>query len=262
MKERTTYIDKDGIEHCEICGEPIEAVLPENSLLPGKKRYRQCACERLANETERILHAERDRQDLIQRNKRICFKESRMFDWTFRNSDEDSVPLCKARKYVENWNEMKKNNRGCLFWGPVGTGKSYIAGCIANALLEQEVTVKMTSLTTIINDVFAFDNKAEYFDELTRYSLLILDDFGAERSSEYALEIVFEVINRRYQSGKPLILTTNLPLNILKSEQPIEKQRIYDRVLEMCVPIYVGGDSRRKRNADLKLKEMGTFLSD
>lgn len=82
---------------------------------------------------------------------------------------------------------MKKNNRGCLFWEPVGTGKSYIAACIANALLEQEITVKMTSLTTIINDIFALDNKTEYFNELTRYSLLILDDFGAERSSGFTI---------------------------------------------------------------------------
>lgn len=79
-----------------------------------------------------------------------------------------------------------------------------MAGCIANELIEKEVTVKKMTFTTII------------------------DDLGVERSSEYATGIVFSVIDRRWRSGKPLIVTTILPLKELKEETNSDKKRIYD----------------------------------
>ena len=96
---------------------------------------------------------------------------------------------------------------GCLFWGGVGTGKSYLAGCIANALMEKEIPVHMTNFALILNDLAAsFENRNEYISRLCRYPLLILDDFGMERGTEYGLEQVFNVIDSRYRSGKPLIV--------------------------------------------------------
>lgn len=88
-----------------------------------------------------------------------------------------------AEEYVTNWQKMKENHMGYLFWGPVGTGKSYLAACIANALLEKEVTVKMTNFNTILNDLFAAEDKTEYLRSLNGYELLIIDDLGVERSS-------------------------------------------------------------------------------
>ena len=75
----------------------------------------------------------------------------------------------KAKSYVDNWEEMKRNHIGCLFWGPVGTGKSYIAGCIANELLKREVTVKMTNFNTIIDNIFPLADKTEYINALASY---------------------------------------------------------------------------------------------
>lgn len=180
----------------------------------------------------------------MERNRKICFEESRMYDWNFELAEETTT-IEKAKEYTANWNDMKKNHIGFLLWGPIGTGKSYIAGCIANALLNQEITVKMTNFNTIIDDMFPLEDKTEYINALAKYELLILDDLGTERSSEYALGIVFSVIDRRYRSGRPLIVTTNLPIKQLKEETNIEKKRIYDRILEMCVPLYVGGSSYR-----------------
>ena len=48
----------------------------------------------------------------------------------------------KAHAYVENWKEAYKSNIGLLLFGDVGTGKSFLAGCIANALLDQDVPVR------------------------------------------------------------------------------------------------------------------------
>ena len=114
----------------------------------------------------------------------------------------------------------------------------------------------MTNFATIINDLFCCEDKNEYIDALVKYDLLIIDDLGAERGTEYAVENVFNVIDRRYRSGKPLIITTNLHLSMLINEQSLYKKRIYDRILELCIPVCVNGASKRTTTAKEKMKEM------
>lgn len=118
----------------------------------------------------------------------------------------------------------------------------------------------MTNFNTIIDDIFPLADKTEYIDALAGYELLIIDDLGVERNSEYALGIVFSVIDRRICSGRPLIVTTNLPLKELKNETMLEKKRIYDRILEMCTPIYVGGTSKREKIANMKMDKAKKLL--
>lgn len=210
---------------------------------------------------EKGAESVKEHRELVSRNTSICFDESRMEEWTFENADMSDAVMHKAKSYVDNWEEMKRNHIGCLFWGPVGTGKSFIAGCIANELLKQEVTVKMTNFNTIIDDIFPLADKMEYINALASYQLLIIDDLGVERNSEYALGIIFSVIDRRIRSGRPLIITTNLPLIEIKSETMLDKRRIYDRILEMCTPMYVGGTSKREVIASMKMEKAKTLLN-
>src|SRR5699024_11906731 len=70
--------------------------------------------------------------------------------------------------------------------------KSYLAGCIANALMEKEVPVYMTNFAVILGDLSpGFTGRNEYISRLCRYPLLIIDDFGMERGTDYGLEQVF-----------------------------------------------------------------------
>lgn len=157
---------------------------------------------------------------------------------------------------------MKQKSKGLLFWGPLGTGKSYVATCIANALLERNVTVKMTNFNTIVDTMFRAENKAEYMNKLSCCSLLIIDELGLERSSEYALGIIFDVIDHRYRSGKPLITTTNLPLKEIKGEPNIDKRRIYDRILEQCTPILVDGKNKREKTVKENMSYFKKLFGD
>ena len=69
---------------------------------------------------------------------------------------------------------------------------------------------------------------------LDDYSLLVIDDLGVERNTEYAMEQMFTVIDSRYRSKKPLIVTTNLKLEEIKNPPDLAHARIYDRILERC----------------------------
>ena len=113
--------------------------------------------------------------------------------------------------------------------------------------MEKEISVRMTNFALILNDLAAtFEGKNEYISNLCRYPLLILDDFGMERGTEYGLEQVYNVIDSRYRSGKPLIVTTNLTLTELQNPQDTPHARIYDRLLEMCAPVCFSGENFRR----------------
>ena len=153
----------------------------------------------------------------------------------------------KARIYADKFRQALENNIGLLFWGDVGAGKSYLAACIANSALEQGYSCLMTSFPRIIDGAWDADkHKTEYFDSFARYDLLVIDDFGTERQTGYVNETVTKVIEYRYNSGKPIILTTNLTMTQLtgtdvseKSKPSMADKRVYDRLLGMTKQILV-----------------------
>ena len=133
---------------------------------------------------------------------------------------------------------------------------------IANALMEQEVAVCMTNFARIMNELNnAFSGRNEVVDRLCGYPLLVIDDFGMERGTEYALEQIYNIIDSRYRSRKPLIVTTNLTMTELKNPQDTAHARIYDRLLELCTPIACTGPSMRKDIGQAKLDLLKTLLA-
>ena len=165
-----------------------------------------------------------------------------------RKRAQETDTIRWAKKYVAEWRKVKAENLGLLLWGDVGTGKSFAAACIANALLEQMVPVLMTNFSKILNQMGAMytEERYQYIASLNHYSLLIIDDLGIERSTEYAKEQVYAVIDERYKANLPLIITTNLTINEIRNPENVADARIYSRVLEMCTPVHVGGADRRQ----------------
>ena len=105
-----------------------------------------------------------------------------------------------------------------------------------------------------MNGLFS-EARNHYLDQLNRYRLLIIDDLGSERNTEYSTEQVYSVIDGRYRSGRPMILSTNLTMREMKDRRDRAQERIYDRVLERCVPLLVNNENIRKKNADVLFGE-------
>ena len=91
---------------------------------------------------------------------------------------------------------------------------------------------------------------------------MIIDDLGIERNSEYAREQVFSIIDSRYRSQLPMIVTTNLSLKKLKNPEDMARARIYDRVLERCMPIRVNGQNIRDLNKEANIEQAKRILGD
>lgn len=244
------YIDSaSGLLMCGRCHTPKQG----KYMFMGKEIRPNCLCK---CESER-LKAEEERRQAEERMKEIAglksagLHDSAFYNYTFDKCDSTHPNRNYAEKYVMNFQSFKAKGEGLLFWGEVGTGKTFMAACIANALLEQNIPVLMTSFPKIFNALGGLYNEDRnaYLRSLNRYSLLIIDDLGVERDTAYALEILYLVTDERYKSGLPMIVTTNLTIDQLNNPADVEHARIYDRITEKCTPILFKG---RNYRAELK----------
>ena len=261
--EPEDYTGEDGLLYCGKCRTPKEAYFPADKVaLFGRDRHpAECDCQRAQRMEREAAEQQRKHRDKVEELKRLGFTDPAMREWTFANDNGKCPQMGMAHSYVERWEQMKEGNHGLLLWGKVGTGKSYFAGCIANALMEQEIPIRMTNFALILNDLAAsFEGRNEYIDRLCRYPLLIIDDFGMERGTEYGLEQVYNVIDSRYRSGKPLIVTTNHTPDMLENPQDTAHARIYDRLIEMCSPVCFTAKNFRKEAAKAKLDRLKELL--
>lgn len=250
-QEQGDYVGADGLLYCGKCNTPKQVRVT----LFGQERTPHCMCKCRKEEYEQEK-AEDERQRREQRIKdlrRMGFADSELEHWTFDKDDGKNEKVTTvAKNYCTNFREMKAAGKGLLFYGTVGTGKTFISACIANALIDKGYACMVTNFARLTNTISGmFDGKQEYIDRLNRFDLLIIDDLAAERDTEYMNEIVQMIVDNRYRSGLPLIITTNLTAEEIKNPADIKKQRTYSRLLEMCIPIHVEGADRRKE----KLKE-------
>ncbi len=248
------YVGEDGLLRCGKCHGRKQfrgAFLEKEFIVPVV-----CECERAVLEAEEKERQRRERIEEIKRRKATCIHDKALMNATFDKDDGSLPQIASAKRYVETWEERKRNNDGLLLWGDVGCGKTFYAACIANALIEEGVSVLMTNFAKILNSLSGMygDDKNAFISSMMSYSLLIIDDLGIERNTEYALEQVYNIVDERYKSNLPLIVTTNLSLNTLKNPPDTAHQRIYDRVLSMCVLVRFTGGSHRKTDANRRIR--------
>lgn len=253
------YIGEDGLLYCGKCHTKKQTEV----MLFGTIRRPMCLCKCEAEKRDKE-EAERKQADFDRKIKdlrRTGFPESNMQEWTFENDDMTNSRVTNAmKKYVENFDEMKKQGKGLLLYGSCGTGKTYAACEVANALIDKGYPVLVTNFARIINALQATFEKQEYIDSFNRFSLLVIDDLGIERNTEFAKEQVFNIIDSRYRAGLPMIITTNLSIDKIKKPDDIENGRIYDRILERCFPIEVSGQRRRRKAIRESYDDMKNLL--
>ncbi|MDI3402850.1 ATP-binding protein [Streptomyces cavernicola] len=134
-----------------------------------------------------------------------------------------------------------------LIAGPTGTGKTYQAYGAVRALLAAGVRLRWQAVTAA--DLYAnlrprsgHDPERELYT-LMRCPLLLLDDLGAAKASEWTEELTYRLINHRYEHLRPTLITTNLPIRDLRSKLG---DRVASRLAEMTDRVTLTGDDRRR----------------
>lgn len=252
----------DGLKYCGKCHTPKEAFYPADLQAQGFTKHPvMCKCAAERREREESERREYERMSYMTMLRSEAFHDMPTAGWRFDHAVV-TPQLAKAKEYAANWDSFKQDGIGLLLFGDVGTGKSYAAGCIANALIDRLESVLFVGMSDVVNRMqgnFGAD-RDHYMKSLMRPDLLILDDLGSERSTSFGKERVFDVVNNRLLSGKPMIITTIIPLNVMQKAADLDDRRIFDRILEVCVPIMFDGDSFRKSTAADNLKKAARLL--
>lgn len=252
------YIGGDGLLYCGKCHTPKQfrwdPLFAKGSNIPGGITPVYCDCQKARNDLEK----ERERAAMKQfveecqsgERRSACFTDNSYKSKTFA-ADKGKAPKAieAARYYVDNFERFAAENKGLMFLGNVGTGKTFAACCIANELVKKGRSAWVITASGLIRAAGDFDTKEEVFSKLKNVDLLVLDDIGAQSNSDYNLGLMFDVVDERYKAGKPLVITSNLTVAYMKNAPNEKLARIYDRLIEMCScpisPVILTGASLR-----------------
>lgn len=258
-REEGDYIGPDGLLMCGKCHTPKQFRNDVEGMFYGRISPMACECVRMEREEQDRAFQRRQTLEQIDRYRKQGLCEAQYMESTFANDDgADQEASITCRKYADMWEEMKAKNLGLMLWGDVGGGKTFLASCIANALIDRAVPVLMSTIPALSSAMYENweSNKRSILDSIKTVPLLIIDDFGIERGTATAVERAYEIINARYKAKKPMIVTTNLSMEAMKNAEDANYRRIYDRVIERCVPVKLKASNRRKETARKNMEEM------
>lgn len=235
--QATDFVGDDGFLHCGTCGEPKQCRIS----FGGKERIVGCicACEQKRQAQELL----RRQQEENERRRDACFQGSKFKAATIASDDQKNATLSKlCRRYVETFSPESK---WLLLYGGCGTGKSHAAAMIANALVDRGLSVRFTTIPEVERVLWNCNDKSYEYAALWGCDLLIVDDFGCERATEFVNQIKFDVLDGRMRSGRPAIITTNLDAEALGSPSDLATTRLFSRIFENAMPFEVKGTDRR-----------------
>lgn len=254
LNESAVSYDQD---FCPFCGRARD-----KRKLGGKTFYLQCGCEenqaaveewsKLLNEEKKLTEGiERLREDLRQQEAeaRKLLEESnlgrRFRDRTFETFKESAFPEAyrTSLDYAEGFEHNE--GKGLLFTGTPGTGKTHLAAAIANHVIAEFGTpVRFGGFIDLLDKVKrSFGKDEDVVKELSEVPLLVMDDLGKERQTEWSNAILYQVINRRYENYLPVIITTNEDMGTL--ERNIGEATL-SRLIETCKGVKMEGKDHRK----------------
>ena len=235
----------------------------------------ECSCEaaraeRLATAGEAERAEEEARRAELERRRERRFVSSGMpgawrdmslLHWD-TNGESRAAAYAAAERFIREAAHPGGRARSLFISGGVGTGKTFFAACIARDLHRQLVWVQWASVGMILGalrDCYGRGESAEAaLSKYKRTAVLVLDDLGKERPTEWAVEQLYALINHRYEHDLPTIITTTYGGERLTKRltppaaagdwaDDTTARAIVDRLREVCVPVTLTGESRRQR---------------
>lgn len=257
-------IDKNEFIECEYCKNKLYRKTIEWELYGTKKTitldYERCECNDAQiywNEYDlkklRMLEEEKKLEIMQEFSKRVerIIKNSKMskrnLNYKFDNFSSNTSNK-KVLDNLKNYSEKLVNGiekKGLILVGNNGVGKTHLACSIANKLIENGTPVIYGTLINLLAELrnsYDTDNNISEMEIIKLYEnvdLLIIDDLGKEKSSEWGLEKLFTIVNSRYENNLPVIITTNYNQNSLVKRLSLNGEietakSIISRLYEMC----------------------------
>ena len=188
---------------------------------------------------------ERDKQEAKEREQRKWaakigsaaiperFKNRTLESYVAKTSGQQKA-LAFATEYAENFDLVLKQGRSAIFVGKVGTGKTHLAIGIALSIMQQQRSALFVTVQRLIRRVkdswhTKEETESQVVDVFASPDLLVLDEVGVQFGSEFEKQVLFDVLNTRYENKKPSILLSNIPKEQLSDYLG---ERVTDRLRE------------------------------
>ena len=160
--------------------------------------------------------------------------------------------VAEVREFCDSIGDELAEGNGVWLQGDVGTGKTSLAMLISKTAIEAGMSVAIYSMPRLLARIrrtydadVGEEGYLSFFDRLTSVDLLHIDDLGAEKRSDWVLEQLYAIVDRRYEEQRSMVVTTNMETPELKEQIGA---RTVSRLLQICgheKPLY--GDDWRER---------------
>lgn len=255
------------LKKCEYCGSeltPIGLDYLYANISPDNIEYERCTCKKAQE-----YWKEKDKQDYeiakrkhfrkvinkIYKQNYIGKKFQNMNFENFNSNSENELAIAIAKDYV-NKNIKSECTNGLIITGKSGLGKTHLAASIANKLIENDKIVlmgRLTMLLDMIKETFRDNTKSEneLIELYSNVDMIIIDDLGTEKISQWALEKLYTIIENRNENRLPIIITTRFDKQGLierfsqsQDEQLVEA--IISKLYQMCYGITLKKYKRKR----------------
>jgi DNA replication protein DnaC len=177
----------------------------------------------------------------------VSFDRPPVSDMARQAETRDAVG--RVRTFIDDLDSNLDAGKGLWLFGDTGTGKTTLAMLVSKAATEKGHSVAIYSLPKLLarirrtyDEEAGSDSYGAFFERLTSVDLLHIDDFGAEKRSDWVLEQLYALVNERYEDERSIMLTTNLTVD--KLEDQIGKRTV-SRLTETCEQVPLFGADRR-----------------
>lgn len=231
--------------------------------------YERCNCKKAIQFWKEfdLEQEEKQRQEKYRKIINSIYKDSymkkRLQKYNFENiSDtyEDTFIINQLIKFTDLCIESKMKN-GLIIYGNISYEKAYLAACIANKMIGQNKIVLMEKSSSIIDKIKESFNKdglseTQIIELYSNVDMLIIDDFGNENLSKWALEKLYKIISNRYDNELPIVITTRYNKEKLIGQLSIENdteiaEEIVGVLNEMCYGISIAEEIKAKEKVSI-----------
>ncbi len=246
------------LKKCKFCGKELSPIGLEflyANISPDNIKYERCICDKAKEywkeKDEQEYKNERRKRfrDFINEIYKQSYIGSKYQDMNFENFNINSgnEMAVKVAKDYTNRSITKMQTKGLIITGESGVGKTHLASSIANKLIENDKIVLMGRLTTLldmIKETFRDNTKSEneLIELYSNVDMIIIDDLGTEKISQWALERLYTIIQNRNEDGLPIIITTRFDKQgLIKRFSRSQDEQLVDAIIsklyQMCYGI-------------------------
>jgi DNA replication protein DnaC len=257
---------------CGFCNKILEPVGLDYlyaNIDPEMIEYKRCDCD-IAIQFWKEFDLEQEEKQRQEKYRKIInniykdnYMKKRLQKYNFENFSntyKDTSIINQLIKFTDLCIKSEMKN-GLIIYGNIGYEKTYFGACIANKMIEQNKIVLMEKSSFIIDRIKESFNKeglseVEIIELYSNVDMLIIDDFGNENLSKWALEKLYRIITNRYDNELPIVITTRYNkeqlIEQLSTENDTEiAEEIVEVLNEMCYGIAISEERKTKEKVSI-----------